>query len=77
MRRPGGHFVKMKILILKPRAFNYRHLGYTNFLASIHRQFFSPTFGTAIVEADLPWWLRPDPKPITDPARLLTRESSC
>lgn len=63
----------MKILVLKPRVMNYRHIGFTDFrLSLLHRELFAPRQGQKITEADLPWWLQPDkPAVITDPARLL------
>lgn len=65
----------MKILILKPRAINYRHQGYTNLFAILHRQLFRPG-GPTIDPKDLPWWLQPKTEPITDPARLLAEKAS-
>ena len=62
----------VKILILKPRNHLYsrRLNGYSNLLlANIHRQLFTGKFDIDV--RDLPWWLQPEAKPITDPARLL------
>jgi hypothetical protein len=62
--------MQVKIIILKPRAMNYRHLGYTNFLATIHRQLF--VSGKPPLDSDLPWWLKPTRQPVIETPKETT-----
>lgn len=61
---------------MKPLFLKARHIGYRNFLVNMHRSCFGDlglwAFKLKYGLVDLPWWLRPNDSPITDPRRLLT-----